>query len=63
MIRLEYAANVIFNVLKEKKERKKKEEEESSPLVVLIPVSLLVGEAGNGTSNQVSQVGVISYLA
>lgn len=42
---------------------REEEEEESSPLVVLIPVSFLVGEAGNGTSNQVSQVGVISYLA
>lgn len=40
-----------------------REEEESSPLWVLIPVSLLVGEAGNGTSNPISQVGVISYLA
>ena len=54
-----YSPEPLFH----EKEAIAREEEESCPLVVLIPVSLLVGEAGNGTSNQVSQVGEISYLA
>lgn len=54
-----YSPEALFH----EKEANAREEDESSPLVVLIPLSLLVGEAGNGTSNQVSQVGVISYLA
>lgn len=50
-----YSPEPLFH----EKEAIAREEEESSPLVVIIPVSFFLGEAGNGTSNQVSQVGFL----